>query len=582
MHVKLYQHFTMKNRVHLIFISFSVVLLVVSPSSSFFLGNAHPVPHDLSRERAIINHGFAAFNADEKDENFVKKTSKNSIAAPIATTETNMTIKLSKSIFKKGEPIFFSVSFQLPSKTTLNLSLLIYLEPTSFLKAQLIGWPPLITLMPMTNRTLVNDASTAKNFTVECQFGPFITDLNSNGIYALNAINNGYEQHGIPSWAKYRIISLKILNNTESGSNIFLEQQLDPPLEFEVQSINENTLLSLVYADSEFWSDYGDPSLILNESLHDTYEYQDRNITFTTEWNFKFRPFITNWTTLDPLNLNDELPRLLTLPKDTIRMNSNWDLKNGTAPKNHGFDNLMGLSGKENEGEALGGLAYIDSNALVTSGGWNYIIRFTYSRDVVRRVIIHEFIHNLGFGHINESGWLMSSPIGDWKIHEDTHETIEKNKDQFDGIIFKSEPNHPSFITTFNSTLYTHQKITLTWKVNPKQLGGAIIGYELQWSPTSDFNSDVSSQLIIKQQQYTLSFKQAGTYFFRVKSINKWNQTSNWSDTIELTIKPNPSVTNTNDNNQNSLVSSFNGMETLAILVISAFVTFRKQKHYSR
>lgn len=570
---------TMIIPISLIFLSLMTVLLPNTLFSNILsepLTNAEPMAVHPSMNTSFIPNIKKSESSKYEPTVSIQKTVSRTTTA---SSEANLTMQLAKSVFKKGEPITFTMTFQLPPNTVLNATVLLNIEPTSFLEAQIPRWPPILTITPITRELLNNPENSTRTVTISGQFGPFINDVNTQDMFALTVINNGYEPHEIPSWAKYRILSAKIINHTESGDVTVLEQAFDPPFDFEVQSLHEHALFTIVYADSEFWTDYGDPAHLLNESLHDSYQYQDRNITFAQEWNLRFYPLVQNWTTQDPLNLREELPRLLSLPKDTIGINGDWALRDGTALTNHGFDNIMGLSGKEHDGEMLGGLAYINSSALVTSGGWNYIIRYTYPRDVVRKVIMHEFIHNLGSGHVSESGWLMSSIIGGWKIHNATYKVIKENKDQFDGFIYKTNPNAPKLMVEANqSRHYTEQEILLSWNTNPKQLGGAITRYEIQWSSSPIFDNDVHVQEITRMQQYPLVMKDAGTYFIRVRAYNKWNQSSEWSNVLEVHVELNPNKTNSDNMPQISIILSFKNIHAMITLGITAMIVLNQRR----
>ncbi len=494
------------------------------------------------------------------------------LSSNVSVITNGITVMLAKNVLQKGEPVEFSISFEMPAQSFLNASILLVLEPTSFLEAHLDDWPLNMTIIPITNQNISNEENTSSVITINGQFGPHVTDAHTGKVYALNALNNGYEPHGIPSWAKYKILKVEIHNETEQGDRIYKSSENNLSLEFEVQSFGENVLFVLTLVDDAFLNEYGDPTIVLNESSQHDITYQNRTISLWDEWKFKFQPFVANWTINEPLNLSTELPRLLTLAQDVIGLSSRWKLVDGTAPQNHGFDDVMGLTGQENVGDILGGLAYVNSNALVAAGGWNDFITVTYSRDTMEKVITHEFIHNIGFGHVPQFGWLMSAQIGGWRMHDTTYRLINESKDQFDGILYRSPPiGPPTFTVNGNTTYHAQEDFVISWSTNPKQLGGAITRYELQWSTSRSFQATNTKKILIeKDQQHVVHITTPGIYFFRIKSINKWNMSSNWSEIIQLEILPNPNPTMTESNGANTTSTT---TTTIAITTSTQSVT---------
>jgi hypothetical protein len=116
----------------------------------------------------------------------------------------------------------------------------------------------------------------------------------------------------------------------------------------------------------------------------------------------------------------------------------------GTEDDNHGFDLLIGSSGKHNimdDGEEyLSCKASVWSNYIVTMDGWYdpyfwpWPISVTYNDDQMQRATLHEIFHTYNAGH-QGIGFIMEHNIifGNWYLHEDTKDMVNSKISHFDG-----------------------------------------------------------------------------------------------------------------------------------------------------
>ena len=133
---------------------------------------------------------------------------------------------------------------------------------------------------------------------------------------------------------------------------------------------------------------------------------------------------------------------------DLLGLSGDWDIRSGTKgtdQDNHGFDLVIGSSGKPNyidSGEDYYScFAYIHGNYIVTMDGWHkyWWLYSDYNTDQMKRATLHEIFHTYdavnGGGHIGSDGWIMSNTVqfGGWKLHTDTNSDVNDNIAHFDG-----------------------------------------------------------------------------------------------------------------------------------------------------
>lgn len=262
---------------------------------------------------------------------------------------------------------------------------------------------------------------------VRLDIGPFFYDTTQLSHYAFNTFKSNRS-------ATYHLDTVTF--SISKGTNVLLDQTvlIDEDLSVN-QDIDKHAVLSAVLVDTPFYDKYGNLEAFLTGLEGEPLSYMNESLTITDIFNLTFPALPLNWTVPDPASVGDMLNNLPELMKDILNLSQNWQTKKGTDWKNHGFDLAAGVSGKQNQGERIGGMTYLDSNLLIGFGGYyeNASSHVSFNLGVMQRVFLHEFFHTLGVPH-NDEPFCIMGLFGGWKLHPTTHQLVGENIGQYDGV----------------------------------------------------------------------------------------------------------------------------------------------------
>ena len=150
-----------------------------------------------------------------------------------------------------------------------------------------------------------------------------------------------------------------------------------------------------------------------------------------------------SWTP-DEYDLQYLKTQVLSDAKTKLGLSQDWMEHTGLTgvhKDNHGFDLLIGSSGKPNyvnSGEdEWSCTSLVSGNRIITMDGWvNGLRSSNYNTDKMKRATLHEVFHAYSrSGHVNNLGYIMTSSIqmGGWILHEDTEDYVENYITHFDG-----------------------------------------------------------------------------------------------------------------------------------------------------
>ena len=128
---------------------------------------------------------------------------------------------------------------------------------------------------------------------------------------------------------------------------------------------------------------------------------------------------------------------------DLLGLNGDWIIRTGTKGThsyNHGFDMVIGSSGRPNyvdSGEERDSCrAKIKGNYIVTMDGWRQWPEFSYyDLHMMLRATLHEIFHTYSALDLSSYWYIMSETVrgGDWVLHSDTNYDVSNFIGHYDG-----------------------------------------------------------------------------------------------------------------------------------------------------
>jgi hypothetical protein len=132
---------------------------------------------------------------------------------------------------------------------------------------------------------------------------------------------------------------------------------------------------------------------------------------------------------------------------DLLGLNGDWTKRSGTKgtyADNHGFDLVIGSSGKpnyvDNEEDCDTCWSYSNGNYIVTMDGWyiNWLFFTDYDSNKMKLAFLHEVFHSYDADdlEIYQINWIMTPWIisGGWNLHSGTEDSVTGDIVHFDGV----------------------------------------------------------------------------------------------------------------------------------------------------
>lgn len=341
-------------------------------------------------------------------------------------------IKRTSLYAQKGDPWIIQFWLDL---TKVNFSSAV-IHPTYYVRpVDFPAWPELlIGYNPLQkNITLPNFSNSNAYGLVQLDLGPFFYDINQSSYYAFNILKSS--RSAIYYLDKLMVSISKDGSMIVNPTNIYLSGGFEF---FHLkQDINKNAVLSAMLVDDFFYDEYGEPQDFLHGLEEEFLTFNNESYSVKDLLNVSFPVLPLKWTIPDPVTVGAMLSDLPLIMNTSLNLGQEWYRYKGTYWKHHGFDLAAGGTGKQNQGEHVGGLAYLNSNLLVIAGGWfeSTFVQRSFDLGTMRRVFLHEFLHTLGAVHINEPFYLMAGALGGWLLHSQTYQVVVGNIDQYAGLL---------------------------------------------------------------------------------------------------------------------------------------------------
>ncbi len=224
---------------------------------------------------------------------------------------------------------------------------------------------------------------------------------------------------------------------------------------FYVDHLNtdgNHNILAVLYYDQAFLDRYADnvgtdAAVMIKDSLTKPIYYDPdpsnpptgKWITFTSLFSTVITPLLVktwNPTSSEPFSLLNEVKN--TAGTDLSLSTGAWEVlpnkSKGTSPKNHGYDLLIGVTGKISSTSTVGATDNL-GNAIVTMGGWLFMNLFplSLSYDEQLLLFLHELHHTYGAWHLVSAGYVMSSSRGP-KYYTSTVSVTSSSASRYDGV----------------------------------------------------------------------------------------------------------------------------------------------------